>query len=322
MTRQAQILLGCLGATLTGLGLTQLAGLRRGAAQLQSKGAEPQGQVISAPSGDRLVVQSGQRTLTLRLCGIDAPDPPQPNQRSAQAALQKLVGQSVQYLLVRQQADYSIAEVFAEDQALGPMLVVEGLAYLYPNYLAECPNQQALVQAEREAKQQHRGIWASPQTSPQLKPWDYRREFAAKQLNQAYQQWVQQPKQVAARLPQIDPDYLRDGMQTTSLGFASWYGPVLNGRTTANGEKFDQRALTVAHASLPFDSRLKVTNLNNGKSVTVRVNDRHPIQTVGFDLSKAAAQAIDSIQAGVVPVEVEILPPLPVSRSLDGSMDR
>jgi rare lipoprotein A (peptidoglycan hydrolase) len=194
--------------------------------------------------------------------------------------------------------------VFAEQQAVSTTLVAAGLAYLYPDYLAECPNQQALEQAEREAKQQRRGLWARSQP----KPWDYRREFAAQQLNQSYQQWLRQTQLSSAQLPQLAPGYLRDGMQATGLGLASWYGPVLHGRLTANGEKFDQNALTVAHASLPFNSRLKVTNLNNGKSVIVRVNDRHPTQTVSFDLSKAAAEQISSIQAGVVPIEFEMLP--------------
>lgn len=314
--RPAQILFAATAVALAGLSFTRII-RQRSPAPLQSEqsdGAVAQlrlGPVISAPRGDLLLVQSDQQNLKLRLCGIDAPEPPQPHSSAAQARVQKLVGQSVQFAPVRQQSDYVIAEVFtgvkpAERRSLGVALVAAGLAYLYPDYLAECPERQALEQAQREAKQQQRGIWATSQ--PQ--PWDYRRQAVAQRLNKSYQQWAQQPNpSVKAHLPKIDPSYLRDGMQATQVGLASWYGPVLHGRLTANGERFDQKALTVAHASLPFNSRLKVTNLNNGKSVIVRVNDRHPVQTVSFDLSKAAAQQLGSIQAGVVPVEVEILPP-------------
>jgi rare lipoprotein A len=94
----------------------------------------------------------------------------------------------------------------------------------------------------------------------------------------------------------------------TRIGKASWYGPMLDGRLTASGEKFDQTALTAAY-SVPFGTVLRVTNLKNNQSVIVRVNDRHPAQNRAIiDISKAAAQKINSIQAGVVPVKIEVLP--------------
>ena len=91
---------------------------------------------------------------------------------------------------------------------------------------------------------------------------------------------------------------------------ASFYSGKFHGRKTASGERFDQFALTCAHKSLPFQTILKVTNPKNGKSVTVRVNDRGPF-TRGrdVDLSYAAAKEIGMIQAGVLAVEVIVLPP-------------
>jgi rare lipoprotein A len=91
-------------------------------------------------------------------------------------------------------------------------------------------------------------------------------------------------------------------------GQASWYGPGFNGRATANGETFDQNALTAAHPSLPFGTRVEVTNINNGESVVVRINDRGPYAEGRIiDLSQAAAQDIGVTESGVAPVEVSVL---------------
>ena len=78
-----------------------------------------------------------------------------------------------------------------------------------------------------------------------------------------------------------------------SGGIASWYGPGFHGRRTASGERFNTHALTAAHRSLPFGSRVKVTNTRTGRSVVVRINDRGPF-TGGrvIDLSQAAARAV------------------------------
>jgi len=82
-------------------------------------------------------------------------------------------------------------------------------------------------------------------------------------------------------------------------GTASWYGPGFHGHTTANGERFNQGALTAAHKSLPFGTRLKVTNKSNGRSVIVRINDRGPyVRGRMLDLSKGAASRIGMIGAG------------------------
>jgi rare lipoprotein A len=91
-------------------------------------------------------------------------------------------------------------------------------------------------------------------------------------------------------------------------GKASFYGSEFNGRKTANGEIYDETALTAAHRTLPFGTVLRVTNLRNGLSVIVRINDRgpfHPDRVI--DLSKNAAEEIDLITYGVTDIEAEIL---------------
>ncbi len=91
-------------------------------------------------------------------------------------------------------------------------------------------------------------------------------------------------------------------------GMASWYGPGFHGRLTANGERYNQNGLTAAHKSLPFGTQVRVTNLHNGRSVIVRINDRGPyIHGRVIDLSKGAANVIGLLNSGVAPVQLEIL---------------
>lgn len=94
----------------------------------------------------------------------------------------------------------------------------------------------------------------------------------------------------------------------TYSGKASWYGPGFHGRKTASGERFNQNAMTAAHRSLPFGTKVRVTNKRNGRSVVLRINDRGPF-TGGriIDLSKAAASRIGLIASGTAPVTVRIL---------------
>jgi rare lipoprotein A len=103
------------------------------------------------------------------------------------------------------------------------------------------------------------------------------------------------------------------GLETTGreiAGMASWYGPYFHGRQTATGETFDETEFTAAHRSLPFDTYLKVTNLTNGKSVIVRVNDRGPyFNNRALDLSREAARSLDSEKTGVIPIEAVIMKP-------------
>ena len=91
-------------------------------------------------------------------------------------------------------------------------------------------------------------------------------------------------------------------------GNASWYGAPFHGRKASNGETYDMYKMTAAHRTLPFNSMVRVTNLSNGKSTTVRITDRGPfVDNRIIDLSKAAAQEIESIGPGVVPVRIEVL---------------
>lgn len=91
-------------------------------------------------------------------------------------------------------------------------------------------------------------------------------------------------------------------------GTASWYGGKFQGRQTANGEVFDTNKLTAAHKTLPFNTVVKVTNLNNNRSVSVRINDRGPfIEGRVIDLSRAAAEKIDMTVSGVALVELKII---------------
>ena len=97
-------------------------------------------------------------------------------------------------------------------------------------------------------------------------------------------------------------------MGYTEEGNASWYGNPFNGRHSSNGEIYDMYKLTAAHRTLPFETMVRVTNLNNGKSTTVRITDRGPfVANRIIDLSLAAAREIESIGPGVVPVRVEVL---------------
>ena len=91
-------------------------------------------------------------------------------------------------------------------------------------------------------------------------------------------------------------------------GAASWYGPGFYGRTTANGERFRRGTLTAAHRTLPFGTKVRVTNLNNGRTVVVRINDRGPFRDHRvIDLAHGAAQELRMMQAGEIPVQLEIL---------------
>lgn len=100
---------------------------------------------------------------------------------------------------------------------------------------------------------------------------------------------------------------------------ASWYGTFHHGRPTASGERYNMWDLTAAHPTLPFGTRLLVTNVRNGRTVTVRVNDRGPhVPGRGIDLSYAAARALRAVGAGVVPVRLAPLSDLPLTAAVHG----
>src|SRR3989441_8564631 len=107
----------------------------------------------------------------------------------------------------------------------------------------------------------------------------------------------------AVRAPAPPP--ITNGVQ---VGVASWYGPGFHGNRTANGEIYDQYELTAAHPSLPLGTRVMVTNLENGRAVQVRINDRGPfVGGRAIDLSYAAARTIGMVGPGTVRVRVEVL---------------
>jgi rare lipoprotein A len=92
-------------------------------------------------------------------------------------------------------------------------------------------------------------------------------------------------------------------------GIASYYHSSLHGNTTANGEVYDENELTAAHRSLPFGTEIRVRNLENGKSVRLRVNDRGPFVSGRIvDVSYRAAQILDFVRQGLVDVTIEIVP--------------
>jgi rare lipoprotein A len=99
-------------------------------------------------------------------------------------------------------------------------------------------------------------------------------------------------------------------------GLAAYYSNRLDGRKTASGQVFDQNALTGAHPTLPFGTKVKVTNTKNGRSVVVRINDRGPTQPGRvIDLSRAAAGKLGMLRAGLVPVKLEVVAQAPAKKS-------
>ena len=104
------------------------------------------------------------------------------------------------------------------------------------------------------------------------------------------------------------------GPGSIERGVASWYGPRFHGRQTANGERYDMHRLTAAHKKLAFGTVVEVTNLDNGRRVEVRINDRGPfVKRRILDLSQAAADAIGMLGTGTAQIEMRILraPPPP-----------
>ncbi len=98
------------------------------------------------------------------------------------------------------------------------------------------------------------------------------------------------------------------GIVSSEVGMASYYADRYHGRTTASGERFDQQAMTAAHRTLAFGTRVRVTRLDNGREVTVRINDRGPFSRGRvIDLSRQAAQALGMIREGTVKVRVSVL---------------
>ena len=99
-----------------------------------------------------------------------------------------------------------------------------------------------------------------------------------------------------------------NGHAFEAVGVASWYGGKFHGRTTASGEPYDMHALTAAHPSLPFGTKVRVTNLENGRSVVLKINDRGPFAKRRIiDVSRHAAEHLGFLGAGVARVRVEVI---------------
>lgn len=119
------------------------------------------------------------------------------------------------------------------------------------------------------------------------------------------------PPPLALQPPTLPPEpptvYPSSGPSFVQTGLASWYGRDFHRKTTASGERYDMRDLTAAHRSLPLDTVVRVTNLNNNRSVLVRINDRGPFAHGRvIDVSRGAAELLGMTKMGVVPVRVEV----------------
>lgn len=131
---------------------------------------------------------------------------------------------------------------------------------------------------------------------------------------------VAPPSAAGVAAPYAGPPYQVDGKwyvpahepNYDEVGIASWYGPTFHGKDSASGEPFDENAMTAAHPTLPIPSLVRVTNLDNGRTVVVRLNDRGPfVDDRIIDLSKAAAGALDMHGPGTARVRVQYVGPAP-----------
>lgn len=169
-------------------------------------------------------------------------------------------------------------------------------------FSAGCTAPQATVKETRTKEyfaESEYGVKASPRVVSTAKS-GLRRGGGQYKLGKAYQvkgRWYR---------PAENPAY-------AATGGASWYGDAFHGRLTANGEVYDMSHLTAAHPTMPLPSYARVTNLSNGSSVVVRVNDRGPFAKGRIiDVSKRAAEMLDYKQAGVAKVRVEYVGPAPL----------
>jgi rare lipoprotein A len=116
--------------------------------------------------------------------------------------------------------------------------------------------------------------------------------------------------QAASPTEHLNPQIIVSHHHWYQLGTASWYGKFFQGHTTASGVPYDENQLTCAHRTLPLGSVLRVTNLENNRSVVVTVNDRGPVpESRVIDLSHAAAKALGFSDQGLAPVKVELIGP-------------
>jgi rare lipoprotein A len=101
---------------------------------------------------------------------------------------------------------------------------------------------------------------------------------------------------------------IEHGIVTVQVGVISWYGAAFHDKPTASGERFNSDGYTMAHPTLPFGTKVRVTNLRNGRSIVVRVNDRGPhVGSRIADLSRAAAARLGMIKRGVIRARIEVV---------------
>jgi rare lipoprotein A (peptidoglycan hydrolase) len=106
----------------------------------------------------------------------------------------------------------------------------------------------------------------------------------------------------------VDKDRPAAAVQSAHVGEASWYGPGFDGKKTASGDIFDDSKLTAAHKTIPLGSKAKITNLTNGKTVEVKINDRGPfVEGRIVDLSHAAAKSLGLTERGIAKVQIDLL---------------
>ncbi len=142
---------------------------------------------------------------------------------------------------------------------------------------------------------------ATSQPSPEAESASGASKIATNTTPSATASTAPHPKRSKTPPPPLPAGYVEEGN-------ASWYGNPFNGRHSSNGEIYDMYKLTAAHRTMPFETMVRVTNLSNGKSTTVRITDRGPfVDNRIIDLSLAAAREIESIGPGVVPVRLEVL---------------
>jgi rare lipoprotein A len=159
---------------------------------------------------------------------------------------------------------------------LGPQLLVWGGMILAAASLAGCAETTLVTNTSKMATEDQNGI-------PPYK------------LGKPYQ------IEGAWYYPKVDYDY-------SETGIASWYGPDFHGKATANGEIFDQNALTAAHKTLPMPTIVRVTNLENGRSIEVRINDRGPFKNNRvIDLTRRGAQLLGFEGQGTARVKVQVM---------------
>ncbi|WP_369795464.1 septal ring lytic transglycosylase RlpA family protein [Synechococcus sp. GFB01] len=147
---------------------------------------------------------------------------------------------------------------------------------------------------------------ASPKGLPTASDVAVRTELAIREVDQLSlpEQPVEQP--VPAPIAPAPPPAPR--VLQTSTGKASWYGPGFYGNRTANGEVFRPGTMTAAHRTLPFGTRVRVTNLNNGRTAVVRINDRGPFHgSRVIDLAHGAATQLGVVSSGLARVKLEVL---------------